>query len=429
VSDRLFSDASRAGPLAGPVDTALHRGHGPSTGIMQIGRALLAKPLVQDCLTAAVLTAAGVVGVLAHLHVDLPEGGEGGRRALDAVGIGLVLLQTVPLVWRRRAPVVVLSLVLGALFVFSLLGYFPSFAAFGLLVALYTVAAERERNISIVAGLSAAVIVLLILVFGREPVEPDALIVECFIVGAAWFIGDSFRIRRSQVVELEHRAVQLEHEREQRARQAVVEERRVIARELHDVVAHNVSVIVAQAGAAQQVFDSAPEDAFTVLGAIEDTGREALVEMRRLTGVLRTDGDRATPLSPQPGMKDLEALVDQVRDAGVPVSLSIRGDPRPLPAGLDLSAFRIVQEALTNTLKHAGPARAEVIVRYEPSGLNLTISDDGSGPPAEGEWRPRYGQLGMSERVALFGGELRVGLRPGGGYQVVASLLVDEDPR
>ena len=424
--------SSRADPRADFVQpvAVLRRGQDPSTRIAETGKVLLARPFVQDGLTAVVLTATGVVGVLAHLHVDLPEGGEGGRRALDALGVGLVLLQTVPLVWRRRAPVSVLSVIIGALFIFSMLGYFPSFAAFGFLVAMYTVAAERDRSTSILAGLSAAVVVLLILVFSREPVEPDALIAECFIVAAAWFLGDGFRIRRGQVVELEHRAVQLERDREERARQAVAEERRVIARELHDVVAHNVSVIVAQAGAAQQVFAMQPEEALVGLGAIEDVGREALVEMRRLTGFLRTESDRTVARSLQPGMRNLEALLAQVREAGVPVTLSIEGEPRPLPAGLDLSAFRIVQEALTNTMKHAGPARADVIVRYRESRLELTISDDGSGPtdPLEGDWRPRYGQLGMRERVTLFGGQLRVGARPGGGYQVVASLCVDEEP-
>ncbi len=396
----------------------------------EAGRLLFSKPIVQDALIAAVLTATSLVGVVARLKVDLPDGGGGGVRGLDALGIGLVLLQTAPLVWRRRAPVVVLSVTTAALFLFSTLGYFHSFAAFGFLVALYTVSGYRDRGTSIPVGIASALVVFLILVMGREPVEPDTVIAECLIVGGAWFLGDGLRIRRGQVVQLEDRANRLEREREERAHQAVAEERRVIARELHDVVAHNVSVIVAQAGAAQRIFGTEPQDALVALGAIEDTGREALVEMRRLTGILRTDSDRAVTRSPQPGLNNLEVLVAQVREAGIPVRVRIEGSPRPLPAGLDLSAFRIVQEALTNVFKHAGPARADVLVHYGESRLELTIDDDGSGPDGDQArpTRPRYGHLGMRERVALFGGELRLGKKPGGGYRVSASLPLDQEP-
>ena len=399
--------------------------------IGEMGRLLRTKPMAQDALTAAALTATSLVGVLAHLHVDLPEGGgDLPVRGLDALGIMLVLLQTMPLVWRRRAPLVVLSVTASALFLFSLLGYLRSFAAFGFLVALYTVAGYRERRASVPAGLAAAGVVLLILVLGREPVEPDTIIAECLIVGGAWFLGDGLRIRHGQVVQLEDRATRLEREREVLAQQAVAEERRVIARELHDVVAHNVSVIVAQAGAAQRIFGTQPEEALASLGAIEDTGRDALVEMRRLTGFLRTETDRVGARSPQPGLNNLEILVAQVREVGVPATLRIEGSPRPLPAGLDLSAFRIVQEALTNILKHAGPARADVVVRYEESRLELSIIDEGRGPDGDNSstLRPRYGHLGMRERVGLFGGELRVGARPGGGYEVAASLPLDGEP-
>jgi signal transduction histidine kinase len=201
----------------------------------------------------------------------------------------------------------------------------------------------------------------------------------------------------------------------------------VIARELHDVVAHNVSVVVAQAGAALRIFDRRPEQARGALRAIEQSGREALVEMRRLTGFLRTEGDIGPTHAPQPGLSNLDGLVAQVEEAGTPVTLRVEGPPRALPPGLDLSAFRIVQEALTNVLRHAGPATAEVVVRYGPSELELSITDDGIGLDRShaASHRPGYGLLGMRERVGLFGGSLWLGTPPGGGYRVAASLPLE----
>lgn len=382
-------------------------------------------------LIASLLTTASLVGLLVHLHVDLPEGGADPVNAqLDPLGIVLALLQTVPLVWRRVAPVLVLVVCSVAMFLFFSLGYLPSFASFGFLLALYSVAAHRERRISIPAALWSAFVVLMILFNSREPLELDAIFAEGLVVGAVWFIGDGLRTQRSQVSTLEDRATRFEREREEAAREAVAEERRVIARELHDMVAHNVSVIVAQSAAAQRVLDNDPEAGRFALRSIEDAGREALVEMRRLLGLLRTDHDRPDVRNPQQGMDDIGTLLSQVREAGIDVSLTVEGTPRPLPAGLDLSAFRIVQEALTNVVKHAGAASAAVGIRYDRSALHLTICDDGSGPrDVEGDpLRARYGHLGMRERVGLFGGRLRVGPRLGGGYEVVVSLPLDVDP-
>jgi signal transduction histidine kinase len=388
------------------------------------------RPIVRDTLLATILTATSLIGVVTELRVDLPEGaGDEASRPLDALGVGLVLCQTVPLVWRRKAPLIVLAVSSAALFLFFGLGYLPSFASIGFLVALYTVAAYRERPVSVLAGLFGGIVILLILLIGKEPVDPDTVIVECLIVGAAWSLGDGFRIRRRQVVQLEDRATQLERQQEALAERAVAEERRVIARELHDVVAHNVSVIVAQSGAAQRISRTHPDEAFATLGAIERTGRAALVEMRRLTGFLRTVDDGSTH-TPQPGLSDLSALVERVRDAGLPVILEVKGSVRILPAGLDLSAYRIVQEALTNALKHAGPARATVTVLYEATQVLLTIQDDGAGAHQgrRSESRVRYGHLGMRERVALFGGWLGTEAIPTGGYRVTACLPFDEEP-
>jgi signal transduction histidine kinase len=393
-----------------------------------MARVLITRPGVQDALISGVLTATSLVGVLVHLHVDLPEGGADLTvRPLDGLAIILVLLQTLPLVWRRRTPVAVLAVTSGAMLLYFRLGYFPSFASLGFLVALYTVAAERPRRTSLPAAAATGLVLMIILVIGREPVEPDTIIAEALIVGAAWSLGEGLRLRRGQVVQLEDRASRLEREREEWARQAVARERRVIARELHDVVAHNVSVIVAQSAAAQRVANDQPAEAVSTLAAIEHAGRAALVEMRRLMGLLRTETDRRGARFPQPGLDHVEALVAQVREAGLPVVLRIEGRRRPLPAGLDLSAFRIVQEALTNAMKHAGPARTEVVVVYEEDRLLLTVDDDGFGRNGNGAsmTRPRYGHLGMRERVALFGGTLTVGPRVTGGYRVAACLPLD----
>jgi signal transduction histidine kinase len=392
-------------------------------------RRFLGRPIVQDTAIAAALTVIALMGLFHRLNVDLPEGGgDSMQHTIDGLGIALLLLQTATLVWRRKAPVLVLAVVTSSLFAYSTLGYFRSFASFGFLIALYTVAAHRERAISIPAGIACGVVVLLILALGREEIDPDAIIVECLIVGAAWFIGDGYRIRRGQFVQLAERARRLELAGEEIARHAVVEERRVIARELHDVVAHNVSVIVAEAGAAQRISDAHPSEALATLAPIERTGREALVEMRRLMGFLRTDSELPSH-APQPGLHDLDALIEHAGRVGLPTRLTIEGSPQPLPPGLDLSAYRIVQEALTNALKHAGPARVDVVVRYGSDRLLLIVDDDGVGPARQtgDAMRPKYGHLGMRERVALFGGRLQVGGRPGGGFRVVASLPLDPE--
>jgi signal transduction histidine kinase len=209
-----------------------------------------------------------------------------------------------------------------------------------------------------------------------------------------------------------------ERERDVAAREAVVEERARIARELHDAVAHNVSMIVVQAGAERRVVEGPTRE---VLVTIEQIGRGALTEMRRLVGMLRADA--ADPLAPQPGLGDLETLVTQVREAGLPVELRVEGEPRELPVGIELSAYRIVQEALTNALKHAGEAHASVRVHYGPDSLELEIVDDGGGVPAP-ETGGGHGLVGMRERVALYGGRLDAGRRPSGGFAVRVLLPI-----
>jgi signal transduction histidine kinase len=226
---------------------------------------------------------------------------------------------------------------------------------------------------------------------------------------------------RRVVRDREQRAELAERERDVTAREAVVDERARIARELHDAIAHNVSMIVLQAGAERRVLDDSSDSTREALEAIEQTGRSALTEMRRMVGMLRSDDP--DPLAPQPGLGDLSTLVTQVREAGLPVELRVEGEPRTLPVGIELSAFRIIQEALTNTLKHADGACAFVYVRYGDTSLELEISDDGAGAPAPVE-SGGHGLVGMRERVALYGGRLDAGRRPGGGFEVRVLLPI-----
>jgi signal transduction histidine kinase len=213
----------------------------------------------------------------------------------------------------------------------------------------------------------------------------------------------------------ERRARLAERERDVAAREAVADERARIARELHDAIAHNVSMMVVQAGAERRVLDDGRGTTREVLETIEHIGRGALTEMRRLVGMLRSDGGE--PLAPQPGLDDLPTLVTQVREAGLPVELQVEGERRELPVGIELSAYRIVQEALTNALKHAGEAKAVVRVHYGPESLELEIVDDGPGGSAA-ELGGGHGLVGMRERVALYGGRLDAGRRPSGGFAV-----------
>jgi signal transduction histidine kinase len=238
-----------------------------------------------------------------------------------------------------------------------------------------------------------------------------------------WLVGRNVRARR-------FRLAAAEREQEQRTRLAVGDERTRIARELHDVVAHSVGVIVVQAQGARRVFDRDPERAREALGSIEQTARKALTEMRRSLGVLR-DEERSTLLEPQPGIDDLEALLEQAREGGLTVELAVEGEPRTLPTSVDLSAYRILQEALTNTIKHAGCApggrgrdvRSRVTVHYGERELELEVSDNGPGPSVNGAERsPGHGLVGMRERVASLGGELHVGSSPEGGFVIRASL-------
>ncbi len=342
----------------------------------------------------------------------------------------LLLLQTLPLALRRARPDLVMSVVGVAGVVMPAAGYESSpFAVFGILVAVYTMAAYGRRVDSLlVAG---ATMVALAIVHVAADLDWGNTFTNYLVFGVVWMSGETVRARRAYAAELEERAAYLEADRERRAERAVAAERERIARELHDVVAHEVSVMVVQAGAARRVLADHPDQAAQSLGAIEASGRQALDELRRLLGVLRDDA-REDGRAPQPGLARLDVLVGQMAEAGLEVAVAVEGEPRELPAGLDLNAYRIVQEALTNSLKHAGPdARAAVTVRFEPSQLGIEVADDGRG--TAGSLRAiatanGHGLVGMQERAALFGGRVQAGPRPGGGFRVVATLPVGPEP-
>lgn len=296
----------------------------------------------------------------------------------------------------------------------------------GVIIAVYSVAAYSRPQLSYLALALSPVGIALAWLSSLEqlPGEIGNLISDLLLFLIAWFLGHVDSRRRTQAAKLEEQAMRLESEREDEARLAGAAERGRIARELHDVVAHNMSVMVVQAGALRRVHESDPVKIEQSLLSIEQTGRQGLTEMRRLLGVLRKDDDQAaTPLGPQPSLSRIDELVDQVRRTGLPVELRIQGTPRPLPPGVDLSAYRIVREALTNTLRHAGQAKAQIVLAYHQQAVEIEVCDDGAG--SSGQHTPGHGLVGMHERVMLFGGNFQAGPRPEGGYRVWARLPVE----
>ena len=338
-----------------------------------------------------------------------------------AAAAGLVL--TLSLAWRRRAPLVVLGVAIATSVVANVVGVLDEATtpAIALVVAVYSVGAHTSGLRAAVGGLGAAA---LIAINVAEQFSLGDLLLIATILGGAWLAGRAMRYRREREHVLELLTVDLEREREEKARAAVAEERVRIARELHDIVAHAISVIVLQARGGRRSLATDPGETREALDMIEATGSEALAEMRRLLGMLRRD-DEEIALAPQPSLRYLDALAAQVREAGLPVDLSVEGEPTELPPGVDLSAYRIVQEALTNALKHAGPATARVVVRYRENDLELEIADTGLGSGAsDGDG---HGLAGMRERVSLYGGKIEAGPRHGGGFAVKARLPLDSE--
>jgi signal transduction histidine kinase len=329
-----------------------------------------------------------------------------------------------PLVWRRRAPLTVFGTVAAVAFVQWLVGVQPVLADMALLVALYTVAVRSAWHHMLLAGVVLEGGILLVSV--RWGPEGRFLVPVLFLTALAIPVavtGTNMRIRRVYLASLEDRGVRLERERDQQAQLAVAEERARITREMHDIVTHNLSVMVALADAAAFAQFRSPGKATCAMQQISDTGRQALTDMRRSLGVLRADEPDAQS-HPLPGIAQLQSLVDQMRAAGLPTSLGLEGDPDPVPTTAQLTVYRLVQEALTNTLKHAPPGtRADVRVRFSPKAVTIEVTDDGSTgqihSPSAG-----HGIAGMRERAAAYGGALQAGPLPGGGWRVSAHITL-----
>ena len=347
--------------------------------------------------------------------------------------IPVVIALAAPIVVRRTHPAGAFAVAITVGAVQVLTGIRANTIDLAIVILLYTLAAYCPRRQSVpglaicLAGSAVAV---------ARWVPPGTSLLHWLVVGSiafagptviAWVLGDSMRYRRGYYAALEDRAARLERERDAQAQVAAAAERARIARELHDVIAHHVSVMVVQADGASYALDSSPDRARQALAAIAGTGRQALAEMRRMLGVLRS-GDGSPGVVPLPGIEQLGELLEQTRASGLAVSFAVEGVPAPLPGGLALAAFRIVQESLTNTRKHGGPgARATVLLRYCEDMLVLQISDDGAGAAAAQDGAG-HGLTGMRERVALYSGTLHTGPRPGGGYQVTARLPLSGAP-
>jgi signal transduction histidine kinase len=387
-------------------------------------------PLTTDVILASVLAGLALLSVAANWG--------SGQQVTFITALLLTLVLILPLMARRYFPLAVLLFMTAIeLYYRFLLIPEPRYTAYALLFAVASAAAFGRRQwrtwvISAVIFIEMTAILYLGLfsdsgwVQGSIPAQVLQLLLNLFLFGAAGWIGEVFRSRRERETELKHRTEQLKLEREENARRAVLEERVRIARELHDVVAHHVSVMGIQAGAARRVLEKQPDKAHEALSTIEKSSRHAISELHRLLGLLRPK-KQIDKTSPQPSLKQLDTLVKEMYSVGLPVELRIVGKERSIPESVDLSAYRIIQEALTNTLKHAGPAKANVTVTYSGNTIELNITDNGLGKIAE-ESLPSSGRglIGMKERVNLHGGQLETGNIDGGGFFVRVELPLSE---
>ncbi|MEO3873760.1 histidine kinase [Nonomuraea sp. B12E4] len=387
-----------------------------------------ARPLVADALLGALLAVVSLIALIFQSRDEhLPAPGP--------LAVAFVLLINLPLAWRRAHPLGV-NLAIGATAAAYGATTLPDLVTpvpLGGVVALYSIAAWCGRRASTVVGALTALSIVVIAVVPATNSDLLDFSFTALLLGSGWVLGDSARVRRSRTADLEARAALLARERDFEARRAVAAERARIARELHDVVAHHVSMMVVQAEAGPVAVEHDVPGAVRAFDTIAETGRQALVEMRRLLSVLREEMNGPEPsFAPQPGVRQLPGLVERVRKAGLEATLDVEGDAVPLPAGVDLSAYRIVQESLTNAVKHGGRVRVRVLVRYDRRDLRVEVHDDGpaapgsehsGGGPSGGHG---HGLIGMRERAHLFGGELTAGPDAEGGFTVRARLPIGD---
>jgi signal transduction histidine kinase len=393
-------------------------------------------PTATDAVVAALFTVAGLVSVYVNLAAARDLNVRMEQPSTPAVVV-TTLAATLPLAGRRRFPLAAATAVTVAFVVERILlqPVEPFITVYAVWLGLYSAVVygrpgRRMPALTLNVALLLGDVVRELFFVGPQTelvlvAKGFLLVYHAAVIALPCLLGVAIRSLRGRERELAKRATELQREREEKARRAVFEERVRIARELHDVVAHHVSVMGIQAGAARRVLDRHPEKATGVLSSIEASSRQAVVELHRLLGFLRRSGEEDR-FGPQPGLAQLQDLIEQVGRGALAVDLVIEGDPRPLPPTLDVSAYRIVQEALTNSLKHSGGAAAAVRVRYLPTSLEIEVLDDGkAGSGDSGGGVRGQGLIGMRERASLHGGRLSVGPRPGGGFAVRASFPVN----
>jgi len=359
-----------------------------------------------------------MISVLALWYYLRPESWMPGQREPDVLAFVLVTVQTVSLAWRSRGPIVVLGMVLTATAVLQVLDYPVTGGELAAPAAFFTVALRYGPPRTVLVAVAVAVLIAPQTLLGHVPLSVFLLIHALF--GAAWALGDAMRRRAERIAALEQQAASLQVEQQQRVEQAVTNERIQIARELHDLSAHAFGVIAIQSQVAAAAAGGSREEVCAAVNSIDEMAAIALLDLRRLLGFLRSEEESETGRH-ETRVENLEQLAQGYRDAGLPVHITVEGESHRLPCPfLETSAYRIVQEALTNTLKHAGPAFARVTVRHRPGALEVKVVDSGHGRGP----RTQHGAglAGMGERVALFGGELSHGPCYGGGYAVHAVL-------
>ncbi|MFM9367462.1 sensor histidine kinase [Streptomyces sp. Da 82-17] len=382
-----------------------------------------AHPLAFDASLALGVLACMLLGSFVEPHG--PRGPYFGRSP-DGLSVALMLAGSVALIFRRRRPWLVLAATVAVALVEVITGEPRAPVAMCAVVALFTVAAGTDRPTTWRVGLlTMTVLTGTAMLTGPLPWYAQENVGVFAWTGMAAAAGDAVRSRRAFIAAIRERAERAERTREEEARRRVAEERLRIARDLHDVVAHHIALVNVQAGVAAHVMDKRPDQAKEALGHVREASRSALDELRATVGLLRQTGDPEAPTEPAPGLARLGELVDGFRNTGIPVELARADEDAPLPAAVDLAAYRVIQEALTNVHKHAGAgARAELSVIRVGANVEITVIDDGPGTDEPAEGGGGHGLLGMRERVSALGGTLTAGPRYGGGFRVHAILPV-----
>ena len=389
---------------------------------MHLFRTLYARrggPLSIDGIGALLLLATGELELALSDHID-------GEPWINAVAVAGVAL---PVAWRRSYPLLATPSMLAFLIWQEAAGGDVIENSIVALVAVplaaYAMGAYVERAPAI-AGVAVSLILSWVLVIVSMERSFEDFVTSLIVVGGPFLVGRIVNTRVALNRELREKAARLERDREESAKLAVAEERARIAREMHDVVTHNVSVMVVQASAARRMLERDPARAREALSSVEQTGREALSEMRRMLEMLRGE-EEELELQPQPSIEEIDGLLDRARAAGLDVELQVEGDRRRVRSSVDLSCFRIVQEALSNTLEHAGAEHAKVRLRYGDDAVEVDVTDDGRGAASPGHKANGHGLVAMRERVSMLGGRLQTGYLPGGGFEVRATLPLDPE--